>query len=380
MLFKEIIGQDNIKQKLIQTVKDSRVSHAQLFFGPDGSGKLALAIAYAQFINCKNKINGDSCGICPSCIKYNKLIHPDLHFIYPVANTKDVPKKPQSKEFIEKWRELLIQNDYYINLNEWYEKIAIENKQGIINKDDCNEIIKTLSYKSYEAEYKVVIIWMVEKLYYSAAPKILKILEEPPEKTLFILVSENHDQIIKTIISRTQLVKIPKISNRDLKEVLLKKLNCTEEKAQRIINFSRGSYKEVLINIHKNEEEKDNFENFRKWMRLCFQNNLIDIHKFVSEIAKTGRENQKSFLTFALKNIREILLINYENNDLVKLNDEEIDFTQNISPYINPANGIRFSEEFNKALFHIERNANPSIVFMDLSITATKLFLKNKHD
>ncbi|MCK4407211.1 MAG: DNA polymerase III subunit delta [Bacteroidales bacterium] len=379
MLFKEIIGQDNIKQKLIQTVKDSRISHAQLFFGPDGSGKLALAIAYAQFINCKNKINGDSCGVCPSCIKYNKLIHPDLHFIFPVSNTKDVPKKPQSKNFINKWRELLIQNDYYINLNEWYEKIGIENKQGIINKDDCNEIIKTLSYKSYEAEYKVMIIWMVEKLYYSAAPKILKILEEPPGKTLFILVSENHDQIIKTIISRTQLVKIPKISNKDLKEVLLKKLNCTEEKAQRIVNFSRGSYKEALINIHKNEEEKDNFENFRKWMRLCFLNNFIDIHKFVSEIAKTGREKQKSFLAFALKIVREILLINYGNNDLVKLNDEELDFTQKISPYINPANGIRFSEEFNKALFHIERNANPSIVFMDLSITATKLF-ENKHD
>lgn len=189
MLFNKIIGQQQVKERLIQTVKENRVSHAQLFIGANGSGKLALAIAYAQYVNCKSRSETDSCGICPSCIKYEKLIHPDLHFIYPIAATKEV-KKPRSADFIESWRSLLIENNYYISLNEWFEKIGIENKQGIINAEDCNSIIKTLGYKSYEAEYKVMIIWMAEKLFHAAAPKILKILEEPPEKTLFILITE----------------------------------------------------------------------------------------------------------------------------------------------------------------------------------------------
>ena len=194
--------------------------HAQLFLGPEGSGKLPLALAYAQYINCQNRQEDDSCGHCPSCIKFNKLIHPDLHFVYPVSKTKDSSDKPTSKEFLKPWRELVLENNGYINLTDWYEKIDIEKKQGIINADDCNNIIKTLSYKSFESEYKIMIIWMVEKLFHSAAPKILKILEEPPEKTLFILISENPDIIINTILSRTQLVKIPKIANNDLYQEL----------------------------------------------------------------------------------------------------------------------------------------------------------------
>ncbi len=373
MLFKEVIGQGKIKNRLIQTVKDNRVSHAQLFLGPEGSGKLSLALAYAQFINCTNKQENDSCGVCPSCVKFNKLIHPDLHFIYPVATTKDVNKKPKSKDFIEKWRKILHKNNYHITLNEWYEEIGIEKKQGIINKDDCNEIIKTLCYKSYEAEYKIMIIWMVERLFHSAAPKILKILEEPPEKTLFILISENQDKIIKTILSRTQLVKIPKITDNDLRNALINKLDYPEDEANRIVNLSFGSFKEATKNLYKNEEDKKNFENFRKWMRLCYSNNVIEINQFVAEIAKTGREKQKSFLSFALKTTRNCILKNYNNDRMLKLESEELDFVTKFSPFINPANSLQFTEEFNKAYFHIERNGNPSIIFMDISLKAIKL-------
>nr|MBC8146675.1 DNA polymerase III subunit delta [Bacteroidota bacterium] len=218
MQFKEVIGHEEIKKRLIQTVRENRISHAQLFAGQEGIGKLALAIAYGQYISCTNKQETDSCGVCPSCIKYNKLIHPDLYFTYPVSTNKEVKTKPLSRLFISKWREILLQKDYIFSLQQWYQKIQIENKQGIINTEDCNEIIKSLSLKTFESEYRVVIIWMPEKLFHAAAPKLLKILEEPPPKTLFLLITESPDKILKTIISRTQIIKIPKLKDQDVKE------------------------------------------------------------------------------------------------------------------------------------------------------------------
>lgn len=371
MRFSDIQGNDGIKQKLIQNILDQRVSHAQLFFGPEGNEKLALAIAYAQLINCKNptallssprgrRTKGetsspegegaggevpeaggglDSCGVCPSCIKYQKLIHPDLHFIYPVATTKKVPKKPKSRDFIEEWRNYLLQNNYQGNLHEWYEFIGIENKQGIINADDCNEIIHTLSYKSYESEYKVMILWMVEKLFYTAAPKLLKILEEPPDKTLFILVSEDPDQIISTIRSRTLLVKIPKSDIR-----------------------------------RKEPEDSANFTTFRNWMRLCFAKDVIALVNWSGEVAKAGRENQKSLLRYALKIIESCTSINYGNEKVVIADVEELKFIQKISPFFNSQNIISFTQLFNTAIYHVERNGHAPTLFLDVSLQAIRLF------
>lgn len=371
MRFSDIQGNDGIKQKLIQNILDQRVSHAQLFFGPEGNEKLALAIAYAQLINCKNptpllssprgrgtkgetsspegegaggevpEAGGglDSCGVCPSCIKYQKLIHPDLHFIYPVATTKKVPKKPKSRDFIEEWRNYLLQNNYQGNLHEWYEFIGIENKQGIINADDCNEIIHTLSYKSYESEYKVMILWMVEKLFYTAAPKLLKILEEPPDKTLFILVSEDPDQIISTIRSRTLLVKIPKSDIR-----------------------------------RKEPEDSANFTTFRNWMRLCFAKDVIALVNWSGEVAKAGRENQKSLLRYALKIIESCTSINYGNEKVVIADVEELKFIQKISPFFNSQNIISFTQLFNTAIYHVERNGHAPTLFLDVSLQAIRLF------
>ncbi len=372
MLFKEIIGQEDTKKRLIQTVKDQRVSHAQLFLGSHGVGKLALAIAYAQYINCHDKKENDSCGICPSCVKYEKLAHPDLHFIYPVASTKEV-KKPQSKEFVESWRELLTAQNAYINLNQWYEAIGIENKQAIINKDDCNAIIKTLGYKSYESEYKVMIIWMVEKLFHAAAPKLLKILEEPPEKTLFILISENQDQILATIKSRTQIVKVPQLKDEILIDTLVKQHGCNPEDARRIVNLSEGSYHKTLINLESDEEEKNNFAMFRDWMRLCYQTDVSKVISYTNDLAKIGREPQKRFLSYALRTSRNGILLNLNQNNLVKLENEELSFMKKFSPFINTANIQEFNKELNEALYHIERNANPSILFLDLSLKVMRL-------
>jgi len=372
MLFKEIIGQAIVKQKLIQTVKENRVSHAQLFFGPEGSGNLALAIAYAQYINCGNKSEDDSCGTCPSCVKYQKLIHPDLHFIYPIATTKSVTKKPLSKNFLNDWREILL-NNYYINLYDWLEHIGIENKQGIINAEDCNEVIKTLSLKSYESEYKVMIIWMVEKLFHSAAPKLLKILEEPPDKTLFLLVSENSDLILKTIISRTQLVKIPPITDTDLYYALVEKNNCNPSKARQITNIVYGNYKEAIKQIVEKDDEKYNFNYFSQWMRLCYKYSITEMFSWVDEISKIGRENQKHFFIYALRIVRECLLVNFKTTSMVKLDGQEAEFVSKFSPFINTSNCLDISERLNEALYHIERNANPKILFLDLSLKMAKL-------
>jgi DNA polymerase-3 subunit delta' len=377
MRFREIIGQEAIKKKLIRTVLDHRVSHAQMFFGPEGNEKLALAIAYAQFINCQNRVQGDqpdSCGTCPSCVKYQKLIHPDLHFIMPVASTKKVTKKPLSNDFLDDWRAFLTGKDYHVNLHEWYEFIGMENKQGIINADDCMEIIHTLSYKSYESEYKVMIIWMVEKLYYSAAPKILKILEEPPEKTLFILITEDPDQVISTIRSRTLLVKIPKIGVSDLASYLIEKHAVGEREAGILARQSYGNVKQALNRLQHIEEDTYNFVSFRKWMLLCFDSKVVDMVAFSGEIARIGRENQKDFLLYALKVIGFCSTLSFGKEEHVTAEGEEMKFLKKISAYINPSNYARFFELFNTALYHVERNAHPQTLFLDVSLKAARLF------
>jgi DNA polymerase III subunit delta' len=384
MRFRDIIGQQQIKNKLIQTVLDQRVSHAQLFFGPEGNEKLALAIAYAQFINCTQKLlpeggfsnsDIDSCGTCPSCIKYQKLIHPDLHFIYPIAKTRKIKKdKLKSSDFIEDWRAFLTQNDYHVTLHEWYEMIGIENKQGIINKDDCRDIISTLSYKSYESEYKVMIIWMAEKFYYSAAPTILKILEEPPEKTLFILISEDPEQIISTIRSRTLLVKIPRITVKDVGDYLVAKHMCGAREAGIIARQSAGNLKLAINRLQNVEEDQYNFTTFRSWMRLCFSAKIPDLINFSTEIARIGRENQKSFFLYALKVIQACIPAVHNHEELVFSDGEELKFIQSFSAYINLSNVGSFSELFNTAMYHIERNAHPQTLVLDVSLQAIRIF------
>ena len=355
----------------------------------EGNEKLAIAIAYAQFINCTQKMlpesgspteESDSCGTCPSCIKFQKLIHPDLHFIYPVAKTKKIKKdKLKSVDLIEDWRIFLTQNDYHVTLHEWYDLIGIENKQGIINKDDCREIISTLSYKSYESEYKVMIIWMAEKLYYTAAPTILKILEEPPEKTLFILISEDSEQIINTIRSRTLLVKIPRITIQDVKEYLITKHQCGEREAGIIARQSSGNLKLAISRLQKDEEENYNFITFRDWMRLCFTTKKIpELITFSTDIARIGRENQKSFLLYALGLIQSSISIGCGHENLVFSDADELTFIKNFSSYINPSSAAAFCELFNTALYHVERNAYPQTLFLDVSLQANRILSEAK--
>ena len=314
--------------------------------------------------------NEDSCGTCPSCIKYSKLAHPDLHFIYPTAPTEKLDK-PISLDFIAKWREFLIETKGYAALPAWYEKIGIERKQAIINTRDCSEILKTLSYKSYEAEYKVMIIWMVEKLFHAAAPKILKILEEPPDKTLFILVSENQVQVLKTILSRTQLIKIPQIDEDRLSDALISE-NFEPASVNDAIRISGGNYLEAKRLIGMRNEESQNFAWFTRWMRLCFNGRIAETLDFISEISKLSRDEQKGFLNYALRMIRQSLLIASDTNEVVRLNKEESGFiygsgSKRFYPYVHQKNVQLIAEELNDSIYHIERNAHAGILFMDLS-------------
>lgn len=372
MQFKEVIGHKNIKEKLVQTVKENRVSHAQLFLGPEGSGNLALAIAYAQFLSCENKQENDSCGVCPSCLKFKKLVHPDLHFVYPVATSKTVKKDPVSDDYIEKWRETIIENPYLIE-NRWYEIIDVENKQGIINKNESYEILRKLNLKTFESEYKIMIIWLPEKMNAFAANKLLKLIEEPPAKTLFLLVAENSEQIIPTILSRTQLIKIPKVDTESMAQALCDRFGLNPEKANDLAHLANGNFNSAQTLIHTTEEDNYNFEQFTALMRHCYQRKVIELIEWAEEISRLGREKQKSFLSYSIRLVRENFMLNLQRKEMVFLTQKEMDFSVKFSQFINQDNVNQIYEALNRAHIDIEMNAYNKIVFLDMALKIIKL-------
>ncbi len=377
MYFRDVVGQEDIKKKLINNIKNNRVSHAQLFHGPEGSGKLALAIAYARYLACKNPGLEDACGECPSCLKYNKFAHPDLNFFYPIPS-KIVNNTPLiSKDFARQWLSFL-QKSPYVSLNAWYKEVDIENKQGIINARDCTEIVKVLGYKSYESEFKVVIIWMIERLYHSAAPKLLKILEEPPEKTLFLLVSENQELILSTILSRAQMVKIPRLKDHEVRQGLVNQYNCDPVQADQIAFLADGNFYQALSMLQSDELLENNTHFLREWLRVCYKLDTKEILAYVDSLSKMGRERQKTLLSFALEVFRQCNLSNFHASDLIKVHPDSRDFIHKFSTILTPHVAMQMTEEFSKAIYHVERNANPKILFTDLSLKSSKIMKTKK--
>lgn len=374
MLFSDVIGHEDLKKRLIQSVRESRVSHAQLFLGPEGSGKMALALAYAQYINCKNRSESDSCGVCPSCKKYMSLTHPDLHFVFPTATNKDVKKDPESDLFIADWREYVIDNQGYVDLPDWFNKLDVENKQGIINVRDASTILRKLSFKAYESEYKVAIIWMAEKLNNQSANKLLKLIEEPPEKTLFILIAEHQEEILTTIRSRCFMLKVPKLGLQETQQALVQRLGCSEQDACDAAALANGNWLLARHYAINQEDEKFYAETFQKWMRYCFKVAIPELIDFVAnEIKPLGREKQKEFLEYGLNIFHNSLLFNNNMPDEVMLPADEKNFTKNFAPFINSKNVAQICELFEESINQVERNANASIVFMDDSFKITKL-------
>jgi DNA polymerase III subunit delta' len=372
MLFKEIAGHTEVKKRLVNSVKENRVSHAQLFLGPEGSGNLAMAIAYAQYVNCENRANEDSCGACLSCLKFSKLAHPDLHFIFPVNTTKSITKDPVSDFFLAEWREALSENPY-MTLSQWLSKLGIENKQGNISTKEGNEIIKKLSLKNYEGQYKIMVIWMPENLNATASNKILKILEEPPDKTLFLLVCNQYEKLLTTILSRTQLVKINAVSDEELAVWLTEKHGLDKESAQKVAALSEGNVLEAMSLIESEVTTNTLTDNFISWMRICYRGKVDEMLHWLEPVIADGRESQKSFLTYSLYMLRESMAFSSGSSLVVKASANEKEFLSKFSPFIHQKNAPYIAEELDKAAYHIERNLNSKIVFTDLSLKLMKL-------
>jgi DNA polymerase-3 subunit delta' len=366
MQFKHIAGQQAVKQRLINTIKDNRVSHAQLFLGPEGSGSLALAVAYAQYLSCEDKLPDDSCGVCSSCRKYQKLMHPDLHFSYPFF-AKD--KNDTALTFIEQWREAFLANPY-LSLDIWRSYLDAENKQANINIAECHQIIKKLSFKPFESEYKILILWLPEYLD-KEGNSLLKIIEEPQPNTLFLLVAQNQDQILNTILSRTQLVKIPALTYDEVKEELMQNHHQTEFAAAEIAYLSNGNLTEALSMLQ--QENKSYHTLFVQWLRLCFGNKGSEVMDFVDQASKMGRENQKNFLRYGISFIRECCLLMAGAGNLVHLPANELETAQKMTNVMNTAMAQAISTELEKAHYHVERNANPKILFLDVSLQIIKI-------
>jgi DNA polymerase-3 subunit delta' len=373
MNFSQIPGQKEIIGKLIRSVKEERVSHAQLFAGPEGCGSLALALAYASYISCENRTETDSCGTCKSCVKYEKMIHPDLHFVFPVIKGKKATD-PVSDNYIEEWREFVGRSPFF-TLNNWFDFIEVGNAQGMIFASEAGEIIKKLSLKTFESEFKIMIIWLPEKLHPASANKLLKMIEEPPEKTLFLLVSEEPDKIIPTILSRCQLVKIPAFSDRDTEKYLIQKYSLPAEKAADLARVSKGNIIRAAGLSENEDSSQANLDRFRSLMRFAWKRDVISLISWSEEISSTGREAQKNFFTFALRLLRENLMmtLGQSKNQLVYLSGEEAKFSENFHPFINPDNVYPLSEEFNLGYSHIEANGSAKIIFLDLALKVTKL-------
>ena len=381
MLFSEILGQEYIKSHLTKSATLGRIPHAQLFIGPEGSGTLSMAIAYAQYILCSNSGNENGGENAACNLKFESISHPDLHFVYPTITTDDVKTKPKSIDFIGDWRNFLKQNPYG-SLFDWYNFLGAGNKQGEIRVDDAQEMLKSLSLKSYEGGYKVMIVWMADKLNIAASNKLLKLLEEPTDKTLFILISENEEDIIQTIRSRCQVLHFNGLPEKIIAHALIENHTFDEKKAIKIAHQAQGNFNKALQLLQTDNEDLHFEKWFVDWVRAAFRakGNATAIHELIAwseQIATLGRETQKKFLRFCIDMFRQALLLNYEAPSLVYLEPQVEKFKlENFAPFVNGNNIQAIFNELSDAIYHIERNGNAKIILTDLSIKLTRLIHK----
>ena len=373
MQFSKVPGHANLKQKLVKSAGNSRVPHAQLFYGPEGNGKLPLALAYATYLSCTDRQEDDSCGKCPSCLKYEKLVHPDLHFVLPVNASKTVSSPAVTDDFLAEWRTAFLENPY-ITTGQWYQYIGIENKQGIINTSESKKITQKLSLKSYESDFKIMIIWMPEKMNLTASNKLLKLIEEPPPETVFLMVSEDPDRLIPTIRSRTQLIRVAGIPDEDLRAALESLQMANRDEIENAVKLAGGNYNKALDYLNETGESKARLERFIHLMRIAYSTKMLpEIFDWVDDLSGLGREKQKAFLDFALRMIRENLMLNRRHDELARLTRNEMDFASRFNPFIHERNAPAIAEEMNLASIHIEANANARIVFLDFALRLVKL-------
>tara|TARA_B110000467_G_C18316578_1_gene481926 strand:- start:941 stop:2095 length:1155 start_codon:yes stop_codon:yes gene_type:complete len=377
MDFSEIIGQEHIKSHLRKTVKNGRIPHTQLFIGKAGSGVLPIALSYAKEILCHSHAKGsDEYISCKN--KIDKLAHPDLHFVYPVNTNETIKKNPVSDNFSTEWRKFVLKNPY-ASLYDWYQFIGIEKKQGNINKHEAVSISKKLSLKAYEGGYKLMIIWMADKMNNECSNQLLKLVEEPPDKTVLLLLTENMENVLGTIQSRCQTLQIPLLSEEDIYTQLTDILKVKSNEARKISHQSNGDFNNAL-HIIKNDGDEVLFENlFVFWVRTAFKakgnkSAINDLFDWSEELAKEGRETQKKFLSFCLEIFRQAMLKNYKADSLVYFESHDGKFSfDKFSAYIHQNNIFEIKDALEDAEYHIERNGNAKIIFTDLSIQLTRL-------
>ncbi len=380
MLFKDVLGLSHIKNHLAMSADAGRIPHAQLFVGPEGCGLLSMALAYAQYIVCSNS-NSENEGANAACnLKFNSFSHPDLHFAFPVANSDKIKSHAVSDHYMKEWRNFMSEQPYG-NLFDWYRVLEIEKKQGQIGVDEAQEILKKLSLKSYEGGYKVMIIWMAERMNTAASNKLLKLIEEPPDKTVFLLLCQDEEQIIQTIKSRCQILHFPPLAEEALINALLEK-GATKEEAMRVAHEANGNFNKAL-DLFNNDSEDLVFENwFVQWVRSAFKakGNKAAINELIlwsEELAKTGRETQKKFLDFCIMVMRQAMLLNYGAEELVYMKIHVDGFQlKKFAPFVHENNILPIVAELESAIYHIERNGNAKIIFTDLSIKLTRLLHK----
>ena len=377
MLFNQIIGQKHIKNHLQVSAENGRIPHAQLFVGKEGSGTLPMAIAYAQFLLCNSSESPEACNL-----KCEKLQHPDLHFSFPVTTNDAVKKHPISNLFLEDWR-AFIKEQPYGSLFNWLQHIGVENKQGNIGVDEAETVVKRLQLKSYEGGFKVMLIWMAEKMNIAAANKVLKLIEEPPNKTVFILITENEEQIINTIKSRCQALHFPVLSEQDIATALIERERCSESEAATIAQQAEGNYNKAVQLLNNDGADLVFEEWFVTWIRTAFKakGNASVVQQLIEwseTIAKSGRETQKRFLEYCLQFFRQALLLNYKSDDLVFMETQTGFNLSKFAPFVHGGNILDIEKELNDAMYHIERNGNAKIILLDLSMKLTRFLHKKE--
>ncbi len=379
MTFSSIIGQQRTQSLLIQLANSGRVPHALLFLGNSGSGTLPLALAFAQLLQCEKNAGGetvqglfgeetpppiaDACGECPACRKASAFAHPDIHFSFPSIGANAV-----STDFLKEWRAFLNETPY-ANAHTWLQRLSAENKQGNINKEECNAILKKLSLKAFEGRYKILVMWLPEYLG-KEGNRLLKLIEEPPEQTIFLLIAEQQDLILNTILSRCQIIKTDMLSDDDVAQALTRTLQIDPERASHIAFLASGDLGEAF-NMAANAEH-DDASLLLDWLRRCWRGNAVEMVQWTEKFATAGRENQKQFLQYGLHFLRELTLFmvmqNSQREVRLRLRPTELATAQNMANVLSIAKIDRLATLFNETIYHVERNANPKILFLDASI------------
>ena len=374
MRFVDIPGLNAEKEVLINAVKNNHVAHAQLFYGLSGGGSLPMALAYATYLNCQDPLENDSCGACTSCIKIDKHIHPDVHYIFPKAGKqKEADNSNVSADLLSIWRKFLLDHPY-AELQDWADVSGLGSKQLSISKDDSKHIIKTVSMKAFEAKYKVMLIWIPETMNSSAANTILKVLEEPPTKTIFLLVSNDYEKLLTTIISRTQLFKVPGFQENDVAEYLTDQLNIETRLAGQAARVSQGSMR-AAIRI-ASQVEDDSHKLFRDWMRECWTLDILSINERMGAFNDLNKSSQKTLLLYGLNMLRESLIYQITRQTPMSGSEEESSFIMKFADSVDAEKIEQLSTILNTMHLHLERNGNAKIIFLDSSMQVASVLRK----